>query len=314
MIVKRNFNPIKIITYVWFDTALGIISSLFAYLFVAQLGWTFLSWSFAPVGVLGTALSIFLAFRANTSFSRWGEAAQAWATITTASRILGHLVVCFVDAHKHTSQYNSERAEAYKREMIHRVIAWSHALRVQLRKQTDYGDVMSLLPREEASEIQLAHNRPLWIMKRIAHRIYDGMADGTLQGFDSFQMEGQLAALQGAQSVCERIKEIPVPRQYDYFTRVYVHVFVILLPFFLVQTFVISGAAYLVIPISGIVSFLFTTIERTGAVNEDPFEGAITDVPLTSYTRTIERDLKSLLGASGDALPEAIVAVNGYLF
>ncbi|KXS17935.1 hypothetical protein M427DRAFT_30057 [Gonapodya prolifera JEL478] len=84
MIVKTQFSPYKVATYVWFDTLLETVSALFAYLFVSVFGWTFVAWSFASVGLLGTALSIFLVFRANTSFARWGEAAQTWANITTA--------------------------------------------------------------------------------------------------------------------------------------------------------------------------------------------------------------------------------------
>ena len=36
-----------------------------------------------------------------------------------------------------------------------------------------------------------------------------------------------------------------------------------------------------------------------GEVNEDPFEGRITDVPLTAICNTIERDLRELLGEGG---------------
>lgn len=149
-------------------------------------------------------------------------------------------------------------------------------------------------------------------MKRQGQRIYDGMANGILQGFDSFQIEGQLAALSTQQAVCERIKAIPIPRQYDYFTRLFVRVFVILLPFFLIKTLTADGVAWMVIPLTGIIAFLFTTIERTGAVNENPFENQITDVPLAAYCREIERDLRALVGETD--LPPRLEPHDGYLF
>ena len=88
--------------------------------------------------------------------------------------------------------------------------------------------------------------------------------------------------------------------------------FVILLPFFLIKTLAADGAAWLVIPLAGIIAFLFTTIERTGAVNEDPFENRITDVPLTATCREIERDLRATLGEA--ELPPRLEPQDGYLF
>jgi putative membrane protein len=312
MIVKRNFDPRKVITYVWQEVTVALIVATAAYLAATLLGWSFVALSFAPIGLLGSALAIFLAFRANTSFVRWGEAAQSWTAITAASRVFGRLVVTFTDAHRHTPQYNAAVAEAFKRELIQRQIAWVNALRLELRGQEDWQDVKPFLPTAEASILRQQPNKPLFLMQRQGQRIYDAMASGTLQGFDSFQMEGQLAALAAQQAICERIKAIPIPRQYDYFTRLFVRVFVALLPFFLLKTLAGDGVAWLVIPLSGIIAFLFTTIERTGAVNEDPFENRITDVPLTAICRVIERDLRATLGETD--LPPILEPQDGYLF
>jgi putative membrane protein len=278
----------------------------------AQLGWSFVALSFAPIALLGTALSIFLAFRANTSFVRWGEAAQSWAAISAASRVFGRLVVSFVDAHRHTPQYHEEVAEAFKRELVARQIAWVNALRLTLRGQSSWHELDPWLPEPERASLAQQPNKPLYLMLRQGQRIYDGMASGILQGFDSFQMEGQLAALAAQQALCERIKAIPIPRQYDYFTRLFVRVFVVLLPCFLIKTLAADGAAWLVVPLTGIIAFLFTTIERTGAVNEDPFENRITDVPLTALCREVERDLRTLLGETD--LPPRLEPHDGYLF
>ncbi|MFZ4655894.1 MAG: bestrophin family protein [Caldilineaceae bacterium] len=312
MIVKRNFDPRKVVTYVWKDVTLAVGVAVVVYVAVVLLGWTFVALSFAPIGLLGTALSIFLAFRANTSFARWGEAAQAWAAIIAASRIFGRLVVTFTDSHRHTPQYKEEVAEAFKREMVYRQIAWVNALRLELRGQSDWRDLERFLPEADVAALRQQPNKPLFLMKRQGQRIYDGMAQGTLQGFDSFQMEGQLAALSLQQAVCERIKTIPIPRQYDYFTRLFVRIFVVLLPFFLIKTLVGDSVPWVVMPLTGLIAFLLTAIERTGAVNEEPFENRITDVPLSAACREIERDLRALLGESD--LPPKLEPQDGYLF
>jgi len=312
MIVKRSFDPRKIAAYVWKDVTLAVIVATAVYVATIVPGWGFAAFSFAPIGLLGTALSIFLAFRANTSFMRWGEAAQTWAAITGASRVFGRLVVTFTDSHRHTPQYQPEAAEAFKRDLIRRHIAWVHALRLQLRDQSEWHAVEQFLAEEDAAHLTLHPNKPLYLMKRQGQCIYDAMATGILQGFDSFQLEGQLAALTAHQAVCERIKAIPIPRQYDYFTRLFVRIFVVLLPFFLIRTLAADGVAWLTIPLTGVIAFLYTTVERTGAVNEDPFENRITDVPLTAYCREIERDLLALLGET--SLPPRLEPQDGYLF
>lgn len=312
MIVKRNFDPRKVATYVWKDVALAVVVAAAVYVAVVPLGWSLVALSFAPIGLLGTALSIFLAFRANTSFARWGEAAQAWAAITAASRIFGRLVVTFTDAHRHTPQYKEEVAEAFKRELVYRHLAWVNALRLHLRGQNEWRELERWLPEADVAALRQQPNKPLFLMQRQGQRIYDGMAQGTLQGFDSFQMEGQLAALAMQQAICERIKTIPIPRQYDYFTRLFVRIFVVLLPFFLIKTLAGDGMPWLVIPLTALIAFLLTAIERTGAANEEPFENRITDVPLSAACREIERELRALLGET--ALPPKLEAQDGYLF
>lgn len=312
MIVKRSFDLRKVAAYVWKDVTLALASATAVTIAVTGLGVDWLGLAFAPIGLLGTALSIFLALRANTSFARWGEAAQSWAAITAASRVFGRLVVTFVDSHRHTPQYQAAAAEALKRELVYRQIAWAHALRLQLRGQSDLDQLAALLPGDELSALR---GHPAWclsLMQKQGQRIYEAMASGILQGFDSFQMEGQLAALSAQQAVCERIKTIPVPRQYDYFTRLFVRLFVVLLPLFLIDSFAAEGVAWLTVPAAGLIAFLFTTIERTGAVNEEPFENRITDVPLTATCRAIERDLRLILGETD--LPPRLEPQDGYLF
>ena len=149
----------------------------------------------------------------------------------------------------------------------------------------------------------------------IGKKIYKAMANGTLGGFDSFQMEGQLLALTNYQGGAERIKNTPLPRQYDFFTRLFVVLFTLLLPLGLLSFFTsaaIVHLSWLVIPLSILIAGVFIIMERTGAVNEAPFENQITEVALSSICNTIERNLKELLGETD--LPKKLEPIDGYLF
>ncbi len=312
MILKRNFDPRKVTTYVWPQLLAALAWSAAVYVAYVVLGLTAVSVPFGILGVLGTALALFLAFRNNTAFGRWGEASQAWAAITAASRTFARLIVTFTDAHRHTSQYQAGPAEAFKREMIYRHIAWVNALRMQLRGQMDVNELAPYLDAAELAALRQAPSKAGALLLAQGRRIYDAMASGILQGFDSFQLEGQLAALASQQAVCERIKLIPVPRQYDYFTRLFVWFFIMLTPLSLAGTLARENVAYLLIPLTVIFAFVFAIVQRTGEVNEEPFENRITDVPLSAMCRGIERDVRETLGET--ALPPKLEPKDGYLW
>lgn len=310
MILKRNFNPIKVVQYVKRELLLAITVSLVVYgLHVNGLGIVTLPFSISAI--LGSALAIFIAFRNNSAYSRWWEARTLWGGIVNSSRVLARLVITFTDSHAHQSTYQAERSDRFKKEMIYLLIAWVHALRLHLRKQTDVLELKNFLSEQEFKALQENNNKPNYLHLLTGKKVYEAMANGTLGGFDSFQMEGQLLALANYQGGCERIKNTPLLRQYDFFTRVFLVTFIVLLPFSLMTDFSKMNLSFLMVPISVIISFVFAIIGKVGEVNEDPFENRITDVPLSALCNTIERDLKEMLG---ETLPPKLEAQEGFLY
>jgi putative membrane protein len=311
MIVKRNFNPIKVIQYVKTELIFSVAIAVTVFVLHKQ-GVTAISFPFSIAAILGSALAIFIAFRNNSSYSRWWEARTLWGGIINSSRVLARLIITFTDSHSHQQNYDKERSELFKKEMIYKVIAWVHALRLHLRKQDNWQELKPFLSEQEFDELQKSQNKPNFIHLISGKKIYEAMANGTLGGFDSFQMEGQLLALANYQGGCERIKNTPLLRQYDFFTRVFLYTFMLLLPFSLIGDFTKMNIDYLMIPVSIVISFVFAIIGKVGEVNEDPFENRITDVPLTAMCNTIERDLKEMLGETD--LPKKLEPENGFLY
>jgi putative membrane protein len=183
---------------------------------------------------------------------------------------------------------------------------------MQLRGQLDVDELAPYLDGTELVALRQAPGKAGTLLLTQGRRIYDAMATGILQGFDSFQLEGQLAALASQQAICERIKLIPVPRQYDYFTRLFVWAFIVLTPLSLVGTLVRENVGYLLVPLTLLFAFVFAIVQRTGEVNEEPFENRITDVPLSAICRIIERDARATLGEAD--LPPKLEPKDGYLW
>jgi ion channel-forming bestrophin family protein len=311
MIVKRNLSPLKVWAYIQKPMMVIIIWSVLVWLtyFYTEAKWMALN--FTPIGILGSALAIFVAFRNNSAYGRWWEARQIWGGIVNSSRVLARLIITFTDSHSHQANYNHEKSENFKKSMVLKCIAWVNALRLQLRNQNDWTQISTYLSQEEFNKVVHATNPAYAIHMLMGKEIYQAMANGTLGGFDSFQMEGQLLALTNYQGGAERIKNTPLPRQYNYFTRVFVMSFSLLLPFGLLGL-VPNNFSWLTIPFSLLVSGVFVIMERTGAANEDPFENRITDVSMTAICNTIERDLLDIMGE--EILPEKLKPENGYLY
>ena len=71
------------------------------------------------------------------------------------------------------------------------------------------------------------------------------------------------------------------------------------------------NAAWLVIPLTSAVSFMFYVLMRVGEFNEDPFESRYSDTPMTALCRTIEIDMREQLGETD--LPPKLEPVDGIL-
>jgi putative membrane protein len=313
MILKKNFSPAKVWEYIkgqmWFVMAWSV--TVWAIFYFS--GQSNMALSFTPVGVLGSALAIFVAFRNNSAYSRWWEARTLWGGIVNNSRILARQLIANADNAMATGKAGEAVVATFKREMVYRQIAFAHALRLHLRGQNTFQEFTHLLHPEEFVQIQNRQNLPNYLLLIQGNRIKEAMRQEILGPFDNISMEPTLAGLNNFQGSCERIKHTPLPKQYDFFTRVFVRIFSFLLPLGLLSLFTNDPSlSWVIIPVSLIVAGVFVIMERTGAANEDPFENNVTDIPMTALCNTIERDLMEMLGESD--LPVKLEAVDGYLY
>ncbi len=72
-----------------------------------------------------------------------------------------------------------------------------------------------------------------------------------------------------------------------------------------------EGFVWLTIPFSALAAWVFMMMERIGESSENPFEGSANDVPITAMTRTIEIDLREMLGEQD--IPKPLQPQNNIL-
>ncbi|MEL6760880.1 MAG: bestrophin family ion channel, partial [Myxococcota bacterium] len=136
---------------------------------------------------------------------------------------------------------------------------------------------------------------------------------GFVDAFQEQLLHEPLRELYNLQGKCERIKSTPLPRQFAYFSSVFVWLFALLLPFGLLGLLRDWNPqwVWLAVPLSVTISWMFNTIEVVGDNSEDPFENYVNDVPMTALCRTIEIDLRQMLGER--EVPEPIRPVADIL-
>jgi putative membrane protein len=291
-----------------------------------QVGVEFLAIPWLPVSVVGVAVAFYLGFRNNKSYERTWEARKIYGAIVNASRSWAYSVRDLVtDAHG--AKVTAEELDQIHARMVHRHVAWMDALRHQLRRIKSWEHRGAVFDRmrdasvpersEDVTQVLRANlsdaeaEQVLDQINPAAHLLANQSADlaelrrrGLLDGFSHTYLQTLLQELMTQQGKAERIKNFPFPRQYATVNTFFAWTFTAMLPLGMLFTFKELGPAYawLAIPFSTIVSWVFLTADRIGDWSENPFEGLANDVPITSMSRGIERDIRQMLDETD--LPE----------
>ena len=88
----------------------------------------------------------------------------------------------------------------------------------------------------------------------------------------------------------ERIKNTVFPKQYSLLVEFLLYLFVVMLPFGLVEYLAEFEAIVTII-----VSLPFFMLEKTALHLQDPFENKPTDISVTAIADTIEKNIKQML-------------------
>lgn len=252
-----------------------------------------------PIGLLGSALALILGLRNNTAYARWWEARSLWGSAVNNSRSFARGVLTMLG--------DGDAAAARGAALVRLQIAWAHALRSALRRQDPWSELERLLPAAALARVKGAANVPTALQAELARSLAEADRAGRLDSMRLAALDSTLSELANAQGGLEKIKNTPLPRQFEQFPRVFVGAYCLLLPIGLVHDL---GAAT---PFgSTVIGFAFYVLAQIGRDLEDPFEGTVHDVPMSSITRTIEVDLRQMLGEQ--ETPRPLAPVDGVLW
>ena len=337
MYTRRNVRWGVILRFAWLKVILfSIWSSIVVlfFLFMDQHGWD-ISMPLAPLGTIGVAVAFYVGFKNNQAYDRFWEARKIWGGIVNVSRSWGNQVISYVSAATESDEVDRQEVLEVHKTLIYRHMGWLTALRCQLRRKTPWGfqptgsakrfmqptdpealrqQAIEFLVEEELPLICSSKNSATQILRfqgEHLRRLIEGKPK-LIEEFRFISMMDLITEMYTLQGKCERIKNTPFPRQYAYFSNVFVWIFSILMPFGIVGEFNDRPELiWLTVPLSVVIAWIFLTMEKVGDSSEDPFENFVNDVPMTALCRTIEIDLKQMIGE--DELPDPVAPVNDIL-
>lgn len=252
-------------------------------------------------GVLGTAISLILAFRTNQAYGRWWEARKVWGAIVNDSRSWARQVLTFIVAPQH-----EEAATQIKQTLIYQQIAWVYALGRSLRKQNPLQDMESLISGYSINQIKDSQNIPNEILLLQAQALKHARQEAWLDDYTYVQLDETLVKLCDSMGKCERIKNTVFPSVYSLLVHIFIFLFIILTA--LGASTPLDWVSGSIMVVVGIIYFL---IEKSAIHMQDPFEDRPTDTPMTALARTIDINLRQMM--RDENLPEKAQAEKFYL-
>jgi len=234
--------------------------------------------------VLGFAVSLLLGFRTGESYDRWWEARKIWGAIVNDSRTLTRQLMGFVDQENNMMEIQ---------EIAYCNIAFDYALKNSLRKLDVSEEIKPFLSSEDFNEVIKQQNVPNAILLIMEQKLNRLKRSNSVTNYEFVELDKTLKRLCDHMGKCERINNTIFPVHYRYFTHVGIIVYIMMLPFGMLKS-----TGYFMIPIVTLIFFFFTTLEGIAFRLQDPFMNRGSDTPMSTICRTIEINVKQMLGNS----------------
>ncbi|UBM60111.1 hypothetical protein LAG90_05580 [Marinilongibacter aquaticus] len=336
MIVSKDVSFQRIFRWSWYHMVwLSVGATFFACLYKFGILHFVIPW--LPISVIGTAVAFYVGFKNNQSYDRMWEARKIWGGIVNSSRSWGMQVNTFISPLFSTQAVDDKELENWKKKLVYRHLAWLYVHRSQLlvptswehikqgglmtkaadyfqrsqgiglfTEEADQIDLHAFLENEEFNQSRKAANMATQLVLNQGKDLAALREKGLIDDFRHLEMSRTLTAFYELQGKNERIKKFPFPRQYANMSRYFVGIFIGLLPFSMIPELMNVGdwGFWLSIPATVLIGWVYIMMELIGDYSENPFQGMANDIPMLSLCRTIEIDLREMLGET--QLPESI--------
>ncbi|WP_116789660.1 bestrophin family protein [Flavobacterium psychrotrophum] len=239
----------------------------------------------AVPAILGTIISLLLAFKSNQAYDRWWEARIIWGAIVNDSRSLVRQVITF-----YSDPDFSKEAVEFKERFAKRQAAWCYALAQSLRGKDAVKPITTLLTEDELRFVSNFKHVPNALLMLHGKDLKKALENGNINAYQQVEMDSILTKLCDSMGKCERIKNTVFPTTYSMYIRFTLCLFIVLLPFGL-KDFL----GWLQIPVVAMIGAACFLIEKMAIQLQDPFEDRPTDTPMVTISNGIEKNLMQMV-------------------
>ncbi|MCF8715933.1 hypothetical protein JM658_13940 [Joostella atrarenae] len=300
MLVSKKVNIYSILSGTWRHFLIEIIACLAAYTlyrYVESLHvFDSVVISSKIPTILGTALAFFIGFNNNQAYDRWWEARKIWGALVNDSRSFGRQVFFYMKGDVTTESIKKDKVR-----MIYRHIAFVYALKESLRG-TISREYRNYLCEEEWKAVEKESNIPNAILNLQSQDLEMHYDKGNIDGFKFLELNKMIVGFCDEMGMSERIKNTVFPTTYNFYTRVFIWIFIVSITWSAVDG---MGAWSILVGI--LVGYVFLTTHKIGMALLNPFEAIPSGISLNQITRAIEINLLEMLGESKIPPPEEVV-------
>ena len=332
MHLGRKYRFIQFVGWTGWEGLCLIAWSLAVTIFLQVSQWHFLTIPAPVLTIVGAALAIIIGFKNQQCYARFSEALALAGQLISSSLVLANRLTAAIGRNP-----DSHLPDPRLKEMFYRHLAWLTALRFFLREKKSWentaergnarfmagnptpesrstleAELKAFLSDEDIRKIA-AHpgDRLSLILGRQYEAVIAMHEDDVFSEYVmivSIQALDDLTRLEGA---LKRIKSYPYARNFYSIAVFLVVIFAALLPFgFFPYAYDLGASegiehmtAWLNVPFSAVVGWVFVSLEKIGENSSNPFEGGANDVPISAIARRIEIEMRAMLGEKTELRP-----------
>ncbi|MCH2235504.1 MAG: hypothetical protein MK078_14735 [Crocinitomicaceae bacterium] len=229
--------------------------------------------------LIGVILSLFLVFRLNSAYDRWWEGRKQWGKLVNDSRTFALNLNALLP----------EEDKKRRRFFVRNISNFSLSLQNHLRDNKSIDEFIHVNARY-AEDLETSTHIPNRVVSYMYTEVEDMYREGIITDMDKHRLNERLQGFIDVLGACERIKKTPIPFSHSTFIKMFVILYLLILPFGLVETF-----GFLAIPAVMIMGFALLSVELISDEIENPFGLDANDLPLGSISDGIRESCYEIL-------------------
>ena len=272
---KRSYNVKKLLTFL---SVTLVYATTITYLSLHQFKGAYIidTIFFTIVGVI---LSLFLVFRINTAYDRWWEGSITWHSLLANSRAIAMSLDGLLP------DGDTKRRNFFVKSLSNFAISLQGHLRDE-----DLRDNFIFINKAYTDAIDKTEHTPNTVMSLMYREVHAMEKQQLITDRDKTQLKDQFEKMVGILTSCERIHRTPIPFSHSMFIKIFVIIYIVILPFGLANNF-----GWLTVPAVFVMSFAMFGVEIISEEIEHPFGTDANDLPTGMMTDIIRENVYEIL-------------------